>query len=355
MADCLFTFRILAAHERRASGNHRARAQQIRLAQAYAAGAPEHNTVRCATIQTRRDKSEPSQQEGVCTEGINTRETRMRNILLATTAAAALLAGTCFASGQGHQGGQGGRLEGGTSGQGGTSGRGGATVNQSQGGGEIKGTQGGSIGQRSGERGTSGVRGEERGERGLRGEERGQAKGLRGDRDDRNGMRGDRDDRRGARDRDDRRGDRDVRGDRDRRGDRDVRGDRDRRGDRDLRGDRDRDRFREGREFRDRDRFREGREFRDRDRRELRGQIREDRGGRSGVRISEEQRTRIHSLLLSDRSRLHRLDRADFAVRVGARVPRTVEFFDLPSDIVEVIPTYRRYKYILVGDELVIV
>jgi hypothetical protein len=45
----------------------------------------------------------------------------------------------------------------------------------------------------------------------------------------------------------------------------------------------------------------------------------------------------------------------DFALRRGVRVPRTVEFFDLPEDIVSIVPAFRSYKYFLVGDEIVVV
>ncbi len=47
--------------------------------------------------------------------------------------------------------------------------------------------------------------------------------------------------------------------------------------------------------------------------------------------------------------------RADFDVRVGVRVPRTVVLYELPPTIIEVVPEYRRYKYILVDDSIVII
>jgi hypothetical protein len=96
----------------------------------------------------------------------------------------------------------------------------------------------------------------------------------------------------------------------------------------------------------------------------VRGEVREGRGDRDigvrgerggSTRLSVEQRTRIHSRLFSERADVHRLGHVDFALRAGVRVPRTVEFYDLPSDIVELVPAYRAYKYFLVGDEIVIV
>ena len=73
------------------------------------------------------------------------------------------------------------------------------------------------------------------------------------------------------------------------------------------------------------------------------------------TRLSTDQRTRIHERLFAEGARAHRLGHVDFALRRGIRVPRTVEFFDLPEDIVTLVPAYRAYKYFLVGDEIVIV
>jgi hypothetical protein len=63
----------------------------------------------------------------------------------------------------------------------------------------------------------------------------------------------------------------------------------------------------------------------------------------------------VHERLFSEGARAHRLGHVDFALRRGVRVPRTVEFFDLPENIVTLVPAYRHYKYFLVGDEIVIV
>jgi hypothetical protein len=144
-------------------------------------------------------------------------------------------------------------------------------------------------------------------------------------------------------------------------------GDRDR--DRTRMGDRDRDR-RIGERDRDRDRLstRERDRFSTRERERARGEVREGRELREGrdvrehgrvttstTRLSSDQRTRIHERLFAEGSRAHRLGHVDFALRRGVHVPRTVEFFDLPEDIVTLVPRFRHYKYFLVGDEIVIV
>jgi hypothetical protein len=104
----------------------------------------------------------------------------------------------------------------------------------------------------------------------------------------------------------------------------------------------------------------------ERDRREDKGMRGEERGERTGqlreggeggrvTRLSSDQRTRIHERLFSEHANVHRLGHVDFALRAGVRVPRSVTFYDLPPDIVQLVPTYRAYKYFLVGDEIVIV
>jgi hypothetical protein len=42
-------------------------------------------------------------------------------------------------------------------------------------------------------------------------------------------------------------------------------------------------------------------------------------------------------------------------VRLGARVPRSVELYEMPTTIVEEVPTLRRYRYMVVNDEVVLV
>lgn len=73
------------------------------------------------------------------------------------------------------------------------------------------------------------------------------------------------------------------------------------------------------------------------------------------VNLSTEQRTKIHSIIVSDRS-APRVAHVDFAVRVGTVVPRgTVKFVPLPTTIVEIEPSWRGFEYFLVGDEIVVV
>ena len=71
------------------------------------------------------------------------------------------------------------------------------------------------------------------------------------------------------------------------------------------------------------------------------------------AQLSVEQRTKIKGII--GRGHVARVDHPDFSVRVGTVVPRSVHVTVLPSDIVEVVPQYRGYDYVLVGDEILIV
>lgn len=46
---------------------------------------------------------------------------------------------------------------------------------------------------------------------------------------------------------------------------------------------------------------------------------------------------------------------ADVSVAVGAAVPRTVELHPLPSRVIEIYPEWRPYRFIVVGNDILIV
>ena len=72
------------------------------------------------------------------------------------------------------------------------------------------------------------------------------------------------------------------------------------------------------------------------------------RGG-GGVALSEQQRTRIHSVIATRRD-IPRISRGSFDVRVGAVIPRSVRLVVVPTEIVRIYPRWRGYGMILVGD-----
>jgi len=86
-----------------------------------------------------------------------------------------------------------------------------------------------------------------------------------------------------------------------------------------------------------------------------------ERGGTSSDRISQarsvqlssDQRTRIKTIVTSNRSA--RVEHVDFDVKVGVRVPHTVHIVALPEEIVHIVPQYRGFDYIIVRNEILII
>jgi hypothetical protein len=76
-------------------------------------------------------------------------------------------------------------------------------------------------------------------------------------------------------------------------------------------------------------------------------------GSAKSVQLSSEQRGKIHASIFNQK--VEHVSHANFTIRVGERVPRTVRFYPLPSEIVEIVPEYSGYDYIVVGDEILII
>jgi Protein of unknown function (DUF1236) len=69
--------------------------------------------------------------------------------------------------------------------------------------------------------------------------------------------------------------------------------------------------------------------------------------------LSSEQHVRIRETLRGEKA--EHLKNVQFAITIGEAVPRTVHLYKLPVRIVEYVPQYRDYEYILVGDEILII
>lgn len=73
----------------------------------------------------------------------------------------------------------------------------------------------------------------------------------------------------------------------------------------------------------------------------------------ASVNINDQQRTRISASLARVDARP--LTNVNFSVSVGIAIPRDVRLAPLPADVVEIVPQYRGYDFVLVKDEIVIV
>ena len=75
----------------------------------------------------------------------------------------------------------------------------------------------------------------------------------------------------------------------------------------------------------------------------------------ANVNVTGEQRTQIRQRLGSNTSARIDRSRVNFSLSVGVRVPKSVRLYSLPPEIVEIVPAYRRYKYVIVDEEIIII
>jgi hypothetical protein len=92
----------------------------------------------------------------------------------------------------------------------------------------------------------------------------------------------------------------------------------------------------------------------------LRQDTQQNATGRSGsertnvsVELNERQRTRVSESV--SHLNVQPLTNVNFSVSVGTAIPHDVHLQQLPADVVEVVPQYRGYNFVLVRDEIVIV
>lgn len=73
---------------------------------------------------------------------------------------------------------------------------------------------------------------------------------------------------------------------------------------------------------------------------------------RERIELTPAQRTTIYRTVTRERVRAAP---ESFAVRLGARVPQTVELQEIPTAVVQEVPSVRRYRYMVVNNEVVLV
>ncbi|MDA9436262.1 DUF1236 domain-containing protein [Bradyrhizobium sp. CCBAU 51627] len=73
----------------------------------------------------------------------------------------------------------------------------------------------------------------------------------------------------------------------------------------------------------------------------------------ASVNINDQQRTRISASI--SHLNVQPLTNVNFSLSVGTVVPRDIHLQPLPAEVVEIVPQYRGYNFVLVKDEIVIV
>ena len=73
----------------------------------------------------------------------------------------------------------------------------------------------------------------------------------------------------------------------------------------------------------------------------------------AGAKLSTEQRTKITTVIRDQH--VAPVTSVNFAISIGTRVPREVGFHPLPAEIVTIYPDWRGYEFFLVRDQIVVV
>jgi hypothetical protein len=76
---------------------------------------------------------------------------------------------------------------------------------------------------------------------------------------------------------------------------------------------------------------------------------RSGRGRGSITSVTTEQKTKIRSVFT--RHHVEPARNLNVSVNVGVRLPHSVHLYPIPADVIEIVPEYRDYEYIMLDDE----
>jgi hypothetical protein len=79
----------------------------------------------------------------------------------------------------------------------------------------------------------------------------------------------------------------------------------------------------------------------------------EGSSAKGSASLTTEERTKITTVIKE--AKVRPLDNVTFAVSVGTRVPHDVHLNALPREVVAVHPAWRRYEYVLVRDDIIVI
>jgi hypothetical protein len=79
-------------------------------------------------------------------------------------------------------------------------------------------------------------------------------------------------------------------------------------------------------------------------------------GAASGsAKLSTEQRSKITTVIKQQKVERVEPSKLNISISVGARVPTSVRFYPLPSEVYVIYPEWRGYDYIMVGDQILVI
>ena len=70
------------------------------------------------------------------------------------------------------------------------------------------------------------------------------------------------------------------------------------------------------------------------------------------AKLSSEQRSKISAVIKKQNVKS---EHANFSISIGTRVPPTVHYYPLPTEVFTIYPEWRGYDYILIGDQIVVI
>jgi hypothetical protein len=71
------------------------------------------------------------------------------------------------------------------------------------------------------------------------------------------------------------------------------------------------------------------------------------------AKLSDQQQTRVRETVLKQKG--ERVTNVNFSLTIGTPVPRSVRLAVLPPTVIEIVPEYRSYHYVVVRDDIVII
>lgn len=73
----------------------------------------------------------------------------------------------------------------------------------------------------------------------------------------------------------------------------------------------------------------------------------------AGAKLTTEQRTQVTTII--HKQNVKPVTNVNFSISVGTKVPRTVTFHPVPTEIITIYPAWRGYEFFLVREEIVII
>ena len=72
------------------------------------------------------------------------------------------------------------------------------------------------------------------------------------------------------------------------------------------------------------------------------------------VKLTKSQRTKIHHVVIEEH-KIPRVSHVNFSIKVGVAIPHSVHLYRVPAELIDIHPAWRRYRIIVVEDEVVLI